>query len=745
MSIGFGLETPGILAARHPVPSGLVLVLLVLSCLFAVPTLQFDESIHRVFLSDSPQSRQYNAFFERLGSKPSDIVILAEADRAFTAVDFQNIQDLTLEIAVSEGIDLVLSPFSARFPVTHPDYPGEPLLKSDLTDVEITDRLNAYTKRQASRPLIAADRHSAMIIATVENSARDSNVGKISGANTRAILTELQALASEQSGAGLQFTVTGEDAISMDIADALKVDLLTLNLVGAALVFCLSLLMFRNIRTTIVAIVPALLGTLTALALFVLLGYKITVLSNVIPVLVLVIGIADSIHLTLHFRATQSGENEIGRVVRTIQDVGPACGLTALTTAIAFMAIAISDNAQLFEFAVVGALSVMASFFVVIVTFAILARALGNKLTPSPEQKAILSVPRWLENLVFSNHRTIIFVSILLAGAGFWSYSKTAAWFPISQNLPAASELRHANDRLEKTFGGFFRVWSELDTSGANALSSPAGWNRLTRLTEAIEKAAPSYSIVSLVSVARWLDAPGRAPNEEDLEDIPEELLQHLRSPDGTRARIVIFMPEPMRDHETLATFDRLERTAMENGAKNVIGLPVVMRHGSVSIIEQLGLGLLTACLIAIFVVALAFRQKWLPLILILPNFLPLLLTAAALHILNGGQMTPTAILALTIAFGIAIDDSIHFLARTRLEQQRGASIDAALRTAIRQTGRVMIITTLLLSAGLLVTLTSAFATVQLFGLMMILTFVTALFADLLLLPALIRLRASGL
>lgn len=741
MSIGFGLETPGILAARHPVPSGLVLALLVLACLFAVPTLQFDESIHRVFLSDSPQSRAYNAFFERLGSKPSDIVVLAEADRPFTADDFQNIQDLTIEIAVSDGIDLVLSPFSARFPVTHPDYPGEPLLKSDLTDAEITDRLNAYTKKQALRPLIAADRRSAMIIATIESSAKDSKVDS----NIRAILAGLQVLASEQSRAGLQFTVTGEDAISKDIADALKVDLLTLNLVGAALVFCLALLMFRNIRTTIVAIVPALLGTLTALALFVVLGYKITVLSNVIPVLVLVLGIADSIHLTLHFRAAQGEDNEIGRVVKSIRDVGPACGLTALTTAIAFMAIAISDNAQLFEFAVVGALSVMASFFVVIVTFAILARALGNTLPSSPEQKVILSVPTWIENLVFSNHRTIIIVSLILAGAGFWSYSKTEAWFPISQNLPAASELRHANDRLEKTFGGFFRVWSEMDTSGANALSSPAGWNRLTKLTEAVEKAAPSYSIVSLVSVARWLDAPERAPGEEDLEDIPEELLQHLRSPDGTRARIVIFMPEPMRDHKTLATFDRLEQTAMENGAMNVIGLPVVMRHGSVSIIEQLGLGLLTACLIAIFVVALAFRQKWLPLILILPNFLPLLLTAAALHILNGGQMTPTAVLALTIAFGIAIDDSIHFLARTRLEQRRGASLDTALRTAIRQTGRVMIITTLLLSAGLLVTLTSAFATVQLFGLMMILTFVTALFADLLLLPALIRLRASGL
>ena len=100
-----------------------------------------------------------------------------------------------------------------------------------------------------------------------------------------------------------------------------------------------------------------------------------------------------------------------------------------------------------------------------------------------------------------------------------------------------------------------------------------------------------------------------------------------------------------------------------------------------------------------------------------------------------------TAAVALTIAFGIAIDDCIHFINRYRLERLNGHPVDEAIQFAIDRTGRVMIATTLLISGGLLVTLLSPFIMVRLFGIMLILTFVTALLADLLLLPVLMRLK----
>ena len=184
---------------------------------------------------------------------------------------------------------------------------------------------------------------------------------------------------------------------------------------------------------------------------------------------------------------------------------------------------------------------------------------------------------------------------------------------------------------------------------------------------------------------------------------------------------------------------DRIERAALDASADRIVGLPDIMRHESIAIINQLGLGLLIACLSSTVLIALAFRWPGLVIALFVPNMLPLILTASALHFLNYGHLTPTAVLALTIAFGIAVDDSIHVINRFRLERNRGLNVDEALKHTIQRTGKVMVLTTLLLSVGLAITQISAFAPVKLFGLMLILTFIIALLADLLLLPALLK------
>ncbi|MEM9105742.1 MAG: MMPL family transporter, partial [Pseudomonadota bacterium] len=138
-------------------------------------------------------------------------------------------------------------------------------------------------------------------------------------------------------------------------------------------------------------------------------------------------------------------------------------------------------------------------------------------------------------------------------------------------------------------------------------------------------------------------------------------------------------------------------------------------------------------------VIAIAFRWPSLLILLLAPNIIPLAVAAAALHIIDGSHLTPTAVLALTIAFGIAVNDSIHFASRYRLELNHGLDQRTALLTSVSQTGRVMVLTTVLLCVGMLVTQFSVFAPVRLFGQMMMLSFILALVADLVLLPALLK------
>ena len=199
-----------------------------------------------------------------------------------------------------------------------------------------------------------------------------------------------------------------------------------------------------------------------------------------------------------------------------------------------------------------------------------------------------------------------------------------------------------------------------------------------------------------------------------------------------------------MRYANAFALVERLQATAMQGGAVRVFGLPRVMRVDAVNLIAQLSGSLVLVSVLATLIVALVFGALCLFPVLLIPNVLPLMLTGASLHLWAGGELSPTAVLALTISFGIAIDDSVHFLNRFYEARKRGESANRAAQYASATAGQVMVLTTVLLTFGLAITMISGFFPIHLFGGMMILTLWLALVFDLLLLPALLGGRKNS-
>lgn len=260
-------------------------------------------------------------------------------------------------------------------------------------------------------------------------------------------------------------------------------------------------------------------------------------------------------------------------------------------------------------------------------------------------------------------------------------------------------------------------------------------------MVDALTDLAGNEAVLSTVNVARWLGVEGR-PTSDDLALVPDEVLAQFR-PDEDITRIFVSVPEPMRSEDAAILFDTLYDTAKAGGAARIYGLPSLMRQEAVSLISQLSLGLVIASLGATFVVAVAFGSLRLFPLLLVPNVLPLMVTGASLHIWASGQLSPTAVLALTISFGIAIDDSVHFLNRFIEARARGDSPHAAVLSATGSAGQIMVLTTVLLTFGLAITMISGFFPIRLFGGMMIITLWAALLFDLLLLPALLTARGS--
>lgn len=706
--IGFGLDRLGVAALKFPRLATMLMLGLLALISLSLPRLSFDDDIHRVFLSDSPLSQAQRDYQASQTPPTSTVLIHVAAQKALTVPDMTALRDLSLDLEFISGVITVGSPFVLRLPPTQDAPSGTPLFGPNIQP-DFAKDIVAFQDLGTGLPTFITPDLTALILSVSVDTSQTSLTNA-----TTAIKAEL----TRALPANLTAALTGEDVISLEIVAGLKVDLIRLNLIGALIVALAAFALLRDLRMALLAVVPALAGAAGVLALSVWLGYPVTVLSNVIPILLLVLGVADGVHLARYYKNS-------GALRTTLDAVGPACALTALTTALAFASILLTGNAQLFEFAVLGTCGTLFSFAIGIVLFTLIARRVPLSRRPIPPFSTKMA--RSLVAAGTKAPRVTIALCVLLLGISAFGFGQTKAWFPLYQNLPDNSPTLHVNDAIAQDFGGVFQMIVETD----------GDWAQTRAISQELEQISGPRTVLSELNLARWLGDPGTRPTDAALKPLPQDLIRQLRPADGS-TRIFVAMPEPMRSPETLQNFDRLYDSAVASGARAVIGLPTIMRQEAVTLIHQLSIGLVVAALGATLLVALAFRSLALVPILLIPNILPLMLTGASLLFWAQGQLSPTAVLALTIAYGIAIDDTVHFLSRFNAAQAQGLPLHQAVKSATNSAGEVMVLTTLLLSAGLCVTLFSDFTPIRLFGGMMIITLWSALLLDLILLPALL-------
>lgn len=690
------------------------LAVLLLALLGRVVDLTFDSDVNRVFLTNSPLSQAQRAFSERFRNTGSDVAFLIEADAGLSTEQIEAARDLALDLELHPRVTSVASPFSLRFPPDHPSMPEAPVIPVEIDMEVLWKRLAEFEALEIGFETgIRSD--ALILLATVD-------LGQGAGDTIAA----LDTLATPVREKGATVTITGPDVVESTMRAALARDLLMLNLIGIGLASLVAVLCLGSARLALLAVLPALPGMVATVGLAAWLGFPITVLSNVIPMLMLVIGIANGMHLSVSLARTTGPLPS--RIADTLTAVGPASLLTAITTAVAFIAILVSPNAQLREFGILGASAALVSIGLLLPSFLAVAVLLAPD--PRPAGTAMSRIASRLGAWAASREKSVGvagLVIFLVAATGFWT---TTAWFPYSSYLPAGSDLAPANDRIARDFGGVYRTWVEMPAD--------ATWEDLRAAVDAVEAVAGRQSVLSEVAFARWQGGVDSALSPDDLGRLPADLRARLRDPvDGT-LRFAIAMPEPMQSDASLGRYDAIESAALAAGAAQVIGLPAVMRHGSVDLVRQLSTGLLIASAAGAAIVALASRRLSLLPLLFVVNLLPVLLIGALPHVIFDGRLTPPVALALTIAFGIAIDDTIHMLNRYLRAHERHGDRSLALRTALEEAGGVMAMTTLLLTGGLIVTVFSIFAPVGHFGLALIASLWAALLTDLIVLPALL-------
>jgi hypothetical protein len=566
--------------------------------------------------------------------------------------------------------------------------------------------------------------------------------------------------AGAAGAAGLEVLPTGVPVARILIVERIFEDQLLFFPTCTVLLTLLFWVIFRDGRAVLVPFAGVVLSLLYTLGLLAAAGEEVNIINHILPILIFVIGVSDTIHLVARYRRElAAGLSRRAALGRTVRHLAFACLLTSGTTAVGFASLAVAEVSILKRFGLAAAAGVLVAY-VTTILFLPLAFSLLSPTLPERCRRADGAADRLAAAFVGA----VVRRGRAVAGAGL-AISVVALCFAagvheeiqLYESFPPDDPVAVANARIEEDFSGIVPVsiaisWAE----GADPLApaSLAYIASFQALVEAQENVGNTLSLVDLLAEAGDPSASAAAARAL-LEGVRaalaatgrEGLLARLYAPERRLLRIAAFASDAGASH-LLATLGRLRaRLEADAPALDALGLRLrvsgdgpVAGEGISRVIGDLFSSLLLAFVFIFAVFCADFRSLRVGAVCMLPNIFPLLLTLGCMGAL-GMDLRITTVIVFTISLGLAVDDTIHFMVRFREEWEalgregRRDYAEAAVRTA-RGTGSAIVSTTLLLSLGFAVLFLSRFPLTATFALCLEVTIVAALVGDLVLLPA---------
>lgn len=488
------------------------------------------------------------------------------------------------------------------------------------------------------------------------------------------------------------------------------------------------------------------------------------IINQVVPTLIIVIGISDSIHLVSRYHEElDNAPNRLAASRNTLAAMAAACFLTSATTSIGFGSLVVSHTEILARFGVTAALAVFAAY---VMTVLFLPPALT--LVKAPRQVGHTGRGRIEDSVEAVFARVLrrpwtVFGLSMLGTAGMLAL---AAGLRVDTTLlegfPERDPVHVQTRMIEDELNGVLPMEVSLTSATEGRFDDPEVLNAIDEVRVWLEAqdhvlGTRSYSDLLREAWAAYTGDPGKRetpfanraqvaqlaslleggrPNP--LEPFVSADRRHLRlnvqlRDDGSVATLALAEQLAARLGEALDGFEDLTIELSGDAYSGSLGLDSLIRDMSSS---------LALALVLIFgAMTLLFRSLRIGLISVLPNVIPLVGTAAYMAV-RDIPLNTTTVIIFSISIGLAVDDTIHVLARFREERNAGAKMDEALLRAGRGSGRAIVVTSLMLGAGMLVMLLSSFMPVRLFGELICVTLLMCLVGDLLLLPAMLKLFA---
>lgn len=727
---------------------GLVLVALAIITIVAgtlASRVQYDNSIGAWFLDGDPSLAAYNEFTELF--KADQIVVVGVfADDIFEPAVLQAIDRISTAAADLDYVYRVQSITNSAL-ARRIGGPTDPVFREQI----LASPLQYGT-------LVSENADAAAIVIYLTNA---SNTFR----SKTTFIENLQSVVdNEIKGVPANYAMSGGPVLNKVAQDKNKQDM---TMLVPVMVFVILLISYAAFGRASLALLPlAVVGISVAwsFGLMGLIGWQMTMISSMLIPLILAVGVADTIHVIAQFRLQLGhGEMHDKAVLNSCVRLLRPCFFTSITTMVGLLSLLVSNLEPVRQFAVTAAVGVFAAF-VVSLTFVPVLLLMMPSVGRDSDTLADGFVSRLLERLYgigLKNPSGITLAAVVAAIAFAWLAGRIEVGLDPMSWFPEDDPIRVDTERIDEAFGGSFSL-EFLVSSSDGSLSEPA----ILRRIEGFETwLLENTSVARITSVADLMKESARVARDEGASGyalprsrfVTNVLLDELRrsgelslwaTPDYSSARITARVPLAHAQEIVSQVPDIEKRITAEFSDA---GLRVQMT-GHAALVGQMQTyvinsqieGFTLALAVISLMMVLLLRSLVFGLLAMIPNLLPIVIGLGAMSLL-GIDLNPGTVMIAAIALGVVVDDSVHFMTALRREMRGSNDISGAIKASMVEVGRPVVVTSALLAIGFAILIMGSFLPSGQIGGIVALIVIVALGADLVLLPAVLRLLPPGI
>lgn len=713
--------------------------------------------------------KYFQSFKEKFGEDGNILVLGTKDSSLYELENFNKYKKLNETITNLEGISNVISLASLQKIVKNQDnrsFDLMPLMEEyPATQEELDEILDeAVNLKLYTGQLLNPDNGATLILVNMEREVLNSK-----GRND--LVNQIKILGEEftaETGIGLHYS--GMPFVRTIMQQKTDKELRLFIVLSLSITAIILFLFFRSWTSVFVPLIVISVVVVWVLGTIGLFNYNITILMGLIPSIIVVIGIPNGVYLINKYHQEYAKHGNKGKALsRMVRKIGLVTFITNFTTAIGFLVLITTDIKLLKEFGLVAGINILATFIVSIILIpGILSYLPGpkKKHLKHLEFKAVGKFLGMLDAIVHRHRYRVFAVTAVILTVAIIGVTKLYSVAYMVDDIPEQSTLKQDLYFFEDNFSGVMPLEIIIDFGKPKSTINARNLRKVDRLEKALDPLENISSPISIVSFAkavrqafyngneRYYGLPSPSDrnvilsylsNRADESDFLNNFVDSTGQVMRVSLKIADIGSQKMDSLITYVVQPEIDKVFGGDDVDTAVtGSTLLFVKGNKFLIENLRFSLLLAFAIIAVIMAILFANVRMIIISLIPNFIPLIMTAGIMGFF-GIPLKPSTALIFSIAFGISVDDSIHFLAKYRQELfAKNFFVPIAISNSIKETGSSMLYTSIILFFGFVIFVFSDFGGTVALGLLTSLTLFFAMLTNLTLLPALLMVFDSG-